>query len=405
MFDQIWPFIQEQLQHNQFMSGGFILMILGAVAAYCRALPSKAWNWITQRLFLEFEIPAKDAAFNWFNDWLAIQTYSKKRARWLTVRTYYGSKGWQIILSPAPGQHWMFWRGRLMIVRRSRKEPQQVPGLMGVNTEPSENFVVSLLTWQRQDINQLLEECRKETEIPDDEENEIEVFCANWDCWNNGNTRRKRPASSVVLDDGVMETLLADVKRFKESETWYVDRGIPYRRGYLLHGPPGSGKSSTVLAIASELSMDIYILNLNLKIDDDKLNRLLCSLPPECIVLIEDIDCVWQQRKSDETAITFSGLLNAIDGVAATEGRLLFLTTNHRDKLDPALIRPGRADVHYLIDDATDSQAARIFKRFFPETKREAEFGKRFGGKKHSMATLQGLLLNATEEDALAAAL
>lgn len=403
MYDQIWPFIQEQLQHNQFMSGGFVLMILGAIAAYCRKLPKDIWNWITQRLFLEFEIPCKDQAFNWFNDWLAQQTYSRKRARWLTVKTHYAPKGWQIILSPAPGQHWMFWRGRLMIVRRTRKEPQ--PTLTGIHAnEPSENFIVSLLTWYRQDIQQLLDECRKETEIPEDED-EIDVYTAAWDNWDGGRERRKRPASSVVLDDGVMENLLADVKRFKQSEKWYIDRGIPYRRGYLLHGPPGSGKSSTVLAVASELSMDIYILNLSLKIDDDKMNRLLASLPPDCIVLIEDIDCVWADRKSGDTHVTFSGLLNAIDGVTATEGRLLFLTTNHKAKLDPALIRPGRCDVHYLLDDASTSQASRIFKKFFPETKREAEFGARFGNKQHSMATLQGLLLNATEDQALTTAL
>ena len=85
--------------------------------------------------------------------------------------------------------------------------------------------------------------------------------------------------------------------------------------------------------------------------DDDDLNRALNDAPSHSIILLEDIDGIFKGRESvinqgSRGRVTFSGLLNALDGVRSQEGRILFMTTNHREKLDPALLRPGRADYH-----------------------------------------------------------
>lgn len=137
------------------------------------------------------------------------------------------------------------------------------------------------------------------------------------------------------------------MKEFLNSEQWFAHRGIPFRRGYLLYGIPGTGKSTTVHALASELNLPIYILMLSLNLDDSSLADMMRYLPSHCVLLLEDIDAAFKsrvdnssERKDNESSITLSGLLNAIDGLAAPEGRLLFATTNHVQKLDPALIRP-----------------------------------------------------------------
>lgn len=131
------------------------------------------------------------------------------------------------------------------------------------------------------------------------------------------------------------------------SEEWFANRGIPFRRGYLLYGIPGTGKSTTVHALASELNLPIYILMLSLNLDDSSLADMMRYLPSHCVLLLEDLDVAFKsrvdngnERKENESSVTLSGLLNAIDGLAAPEGRLLFATTNHVEKLDPALIRP-----------------------------------------------------------------
>lgn len=216
--------------------------------------------------------------------------------------------------------------------------------------------------------------------------------------------RLPRPVESVVLAEGVMEDLISDAKTFLGRREWYVERGIPYRRGYLLNGPPGTGKSSAVVAIASALGMDIAMLSLgDSNMEDSGISELFSSIPVNSIVLMEDIDCAFIDRKDGDdkrSKVTFSGLLNAIDGVAAGEGRLLFATTNHIERLDPALIRPGRIDRKMFIGYATKEQASRLFQRFFPAA--DGSWAKEFADRVPldcvTMSTLQTHMLMYSED-------
>jgi len=407
ILDQIWTTIKHQLESNQFLSGGAVLMVIGATAALCRSLPGKIWDWLTQRMFMEFEISMKDDGFFWFNDWLAEQPYSKNWARWLSVRTVrkgsrlpsYNGDGVKptFILSPAPGTHWLWWKGYFLIVTRDRKEPESGSGGGSNSIIEREVYNVSILTWRRDIIMKLMEEARDVSEPPDD--NRVKIYIPRYGEWNNDIKRRPRPMESVILPEGVLEALKGDMELFLSREEWYVERGIPYRRGYLLRGPPGNGKSSVVLALASALKLDICILNLNSAgVGDDELRRMFANVPENSIVLIEDVDCAYEQREKDDdnkdSKITFSGLLNAIDGVVAAERRILVMTTNYPEKLDAALIRPGRCDVKLSIDNADQDQAERLFLRFFSGEQRFAKyFGQQVGNGTYSMAALQGHLL------------
>ena len=216
-----------------------------------------------------------------------------------------------------------------------------------------------------------------------------------------------------------------------KSKQWYADRGvslilllmhlpltlssgIPFRRGYLLYGAPGSGKTSIIHSLAGELGLDIYIISLSKTgLDDNTLNSLIVSLPEHCIAIMEDIDAAfthgltrdteledprnrdprrrgrhgsgddfddYQEKggrspsEAKDSRITLSGLLNALDGVSAQEGRLLFATTNRYHSLDPALIRPGRMDVHIEFRLASQYQAKELYKRFyFPAASEEVD--------------------------------
>eukprot|EP00405_Crypthecodinium_cohnii_P028454 CAMPEP_0206503976 /NCGR_PEP_ID=MMETSP0324_2-20121206/55134_1 /ASSEMBLY_ACC=CAM_ASM_000836 /TAXON_ID=2866 /ORGANISM="Crypthecodinium cohnii, Strain Seligo" /LENGTH=588 /DNA_ID=CAMNT_0053992905 /DNA_START=16 /DNA_END=1778 /DNA_ORIENTATION=+ len=226
---------------------------------------------------------------------------------------------------------------------------------------------------------------------------------------------RKQPGrsiSSVVLPRCPLtgldqaEALLDDAREFLDSELWYTERGIPYRRGYLLHGVPGGGKSSLVMAIASELMLPIYMLQLSSEqMSDDTLNSLLQygMHDPPTILLLEDVDLLHTavlHRRGPEVEdlndndaeesdveigkpksrakgtarvgtrnrrLTLSGLLNALDGPTATTGRLLFMTTNARDRLDPALLRSGRIDYELEFTHAVPEQIGRLFERFYQD--------------------------------------
>jgi chaperone BCS1 len=111
------------------------------------------------------------------------------------------------------------------------------------------------------------------------------------------------------------------------------------------------------------------------------------------IILLEDIDSIFNQRSSvgrrRRASVTFSGLLNALDGVRTQEGRILFMTTNHPENLDPALVRPGRVDLQVKLDYASFYQMEELFLRFHPTQKPLAkEFAKTLPDRKVSMAAL-----------------
>jgi chaperone BCS1 len=165
------------------------------------------------------------------------------------------------------------------------------------------------------------------------------------------------------MDNEVKDDILRDVDEFldQDMQGWYAERGIPYKRGYLLFGPPGTGKSSFSLSLAGKHELDIYTLQLS-NISDTTLMRLFAELPPRCIVLLEDVDTAGvgrrdsvdaDQENESKSAVTLSGLLNVLDGVSSQEGRILIMTTNHIEHLDEALIRPGRSDkkVHFKLAD------------------------------------------------------
>ncbi|XP_034077333.1 mitochondrial chaperone BCS1 isoform X3 [Gymnodraco acuticeps] len=193
-----------------------------------------------------------------------------------------------------------------------------------------------------------------------------------------GFPRRRRPLSSVVLQEAVAERIVDDVKEFIGNPKWYTDRGIPYRRGYLLYGPPGCGKSSFITALAGELGYSICLMSLSDRsLSDDRLNHLLSVAPQQSIILLEDVDAAFVSRDLLPTEnplayqgmgrLTFSGLLNSLDGVASSEARIVFMTTNFIDRLDPALIRPGRVDLKQYIGNCTHGQLTQMFWRFYPE--------------------------------------
>jgi mitochondrial chaperone BCS1 len=410
VLDGLWHYIASQLQNNQLFSGGLILMIGGALLAYCRQVPQQIYHLIRRKLITEIDILDRDPAFEWVEKWLAEHSYARKRARSLTVKTVpvdYQARRENpmldprpsILFSPAPGVHWLFYKRRLVCLHRERPKMNDAAA-QPVNVR--ESFSITIFSRNRSLAQELLEEAR-ELALPKSE-TRLTVHRGTHAYWSEQMTRMPRPLESVILQEGMMEDLLCDVREFLAKRSWYLQRGIPYRRGYLLHGPPGTGKSSAVVAVASALGMDIAMLSLgDSTLDDTGVSELLSDVPANSLVLMEDIDCAFIERKEGDdkrSKVTFSGLLNAIDGVAAGEGRLLMATTNHIELLDPALIRPGRIDRKIYIGYARREQAKRLFKRFFPDVGDELAtfFAESIPEDRLSMSSLQMHLLRYSND-------
>jgi mitochondrial chaperone BCS1 len=322
-----------------------------------------------------------------------------------------GSSHTHFSLIPGPGKHILRYKGTFIQVTRERENRQ-----MDLSSgKPWETIKLTTLYSSRHIFEDMFQEAHAlATEAIEGKTIMYNAWGTDWKQF--GQPRRKRLLESVVLDKGIKEHVVEDVKDFIGSSRWYLDRGIPYRRGYLLHGPPGSGKSSFIQALAGSLDYNISILNLSERgLTDDRLNHLLTKLPERTIVLLEDIDAAFGNRRSqsDEDGynganVTFSGLLNALDGVASAEERIVFLTTNHVERLDPALVRPGRVDMTVRLGEATKWQIGEMWSRFYGDEDSDGVWKKRFldeleqlgvfeGGEigkgQASMAALQGLFL------------
>jgi len=224
--------------------------------------------------------------------------------------------------------------------------------------------------------------------------------------WDKLNSHSPRDLSTIYLEQEKKDKIINDIKKFQHKDTIerYSYLGIRYKRNYLFAGYPGTGKSSLAYALASTLKMDISIINFGQSVTDAVLSRSLKYVPKNSILLLEDIDALFKERKTDDfkNMISFSGMLNCLDGICFKEGLITIMTTNYKNKLDPALNRPGRID--YIMDFgySTKAEIKMMYEKYYPKPMHSFEkFYKKIRNSKLTMATIQGYFLEHMTDDKL----
>lgn len=187
-----------------------------------------------------------------------------------------------------------------------------------------------------------------------------------WGGFNSNSDIPLRSLDSVILKAGQADRIREDIKEFLGQEKEYAALGLPYHRGILLHGLPGTGKTSTASAIASDLGLDVYYVALSSVKNDDALVGMLRQVSPRSVLLLEDIDIAHavREREDGKQGVTMSGLLNALDGLTTPHGVIIIMTTNHIDVLDDAIKRPGRVDLLEEVSAVDSEQLERLCEQF-----------------------------------------
>ncbi len=214
--------------------------------------------------------------------------------------------------------------------------------------------------------------------------------------WSELSSLPKRSIESVILDGDNKQKIMDDIESFINTEEEYLDKGIPYKRNYLLEGLPGTGKTSLIFAIASHLDMDLCIINFSNSVDDINFMDAISNMNDKSILVLEDIDCVFGGRNGEiaKTGITFGGILNVLDGIGRKHKLITFMTTNFVDNLDSALLRAGRIDYKLNFDYSNEDQAKHMFLKLVNGSKESEcqQFIDRVSMYKYTPAILQKFL-------------
>lgn len=344
-----------ELYSNPMFAGLFSAGLLGGIIVSLKRSPSYVFSWLKYHFTTTLIIRNTSPAYNDVIVWLSNLDVGKN-SRKLSIVLDDDCDGYKVSLGY--GTFFFMHQGRFFVVERSFDKETKI-----TSRDIPEMLTITAVT---RDNTLLANVIKKASHRPVDG---INIYSwTGW--WRKIDMRPVRPMDTVILPIGQRERIISDIAWYMDSADWYRDRSIPWRRGYLFYGPPGTGKTSLAFAIASHFRKPLYLLSLSAINDDAALFDAITSIPSGAIILMEDVDAVKTTAvRSDESSesdgVTLSGLLNTIDGVAAPEGRLLIMTTNHRDRLDPALIRPGRADVHELIGPLDDEEIQSMGHKFY----------------------------------------
>lgn len=390
-------FLSSLLAGSSFASGAIAVWLLGIASFMLRRVPTKLWAFAKTYFVVSVDIRivgsiSRNLANDVF-DWYMASPNSKRlrvfslestsdgRAQTLRRSGYYAKntdsgsgKNDDIRLSPGMSTNVFFFQGRLGWLSRTA-------GQSSAGESANSKATISFLGHDKAIIERFIKTVR-----PERTEEAIDVygFNARRNDWELTKTRKKRPLSSVVMPEKTRSFLLKTFDAFYDSKAWYETRGIMYKMTVLLHGAPGTGKSSLIFALASHYQRNIYMINVN-SIGEDDFIIAMNTIPENTIIVLEDVDvssstgertalALENESNSEETTnkhqrskLSMSTLLNALDGIASMENNIVMITTNHLDKLDAALTRRGRVDHIVEINPLSDGEIRAYIKLMYPQ--------------------------------------
>lgn len=197
-----------------------------------------------------------------------------------------------------------------------------------------------------------LEELMNEVFVKEQEKQTIKVnTCGRHGFWDSRVNVLAQDVEYIFIPKEIKTQILDIIDQFIANKDKYTKFGRAYKTGFLFTGVPGSGKTSLVKSIALKYKRPIYMISFSRILTEEKLFDLINCIYSDSILLIEDIDSFFVERKPEETTcISFSALINILDGVLSNgNGIITFMTANNPKLLDKALIRPGRVDkiIHF----------------------------------------------------------
>lgn len=363
MFEDLITWINTVSQGNEFLAGVIAASISGAAGYLLHTMPRAVLNFTRKQLITTLTLNNggydESRVFAELMEQLdsCVKPYGVRSLIVDSGSSYIGNSDRlkrTVVLSVGYGTHYMIYKNRLLWIRREEVDSS--------GSERIKNTVtLSVLGRSHKFFRNLVDDLR-----PKDDDDKLRVYTRSQSDWEVESEIPKVGLDSLALDMLVRELITNQIEYFLSSESDYRKLGLAYKMAMILHGAPGTGKTALIRTLACEYDLSIYTINLSL-MSDTGFRKAVMEVPRNSIILVEDFDSssATHQRsgmttnvvkQKDETQkdlgkdkefsfLTTSGILNTLDGVVSLDKVIIVFTTNCIDKIDEAILRPGRMDL------------------------------------------------------------
>jgi chaperone BCS1 len=405
MIEPFYEIVKNQLATNEFFKGGFLLSAIASIGLALKSLIPIVWYRLKRRFTYTVQIESRNNLYALFNQWLRQHHMHK-------YKCVIGSIEWQDSQIQDIAKYelsmknldssFMIWIRQVPVFISTSRE--KFEGAQDSDAQYVDSYVITSL-FSKSVIENLLKSLieEKNEELTSNKVPMLRVMTSG-QYWSEYGTIVVKQLSKIHNSEKIL--VYNDIKQFLESRTKYEAKGLIWKRGLIFSGPPGNGKTSTALAVANELKLDVHCLNLSNCESDTQLLGLISDIQVKpAMLLVEDIDCSVNGRDQINDKVNFNTVLNVFDGAFSKDGIVVAFTTNHIEKLDPALIRAGRIDMNIEFSNPTAKNFSDMINTMFDRKEDWSEHLTKYDCSK-SAVELQNILLQAqTPEDAIAKAL